>query len=66
MHREILVFSSIFLSLATLLQAHPGHSAFDAFAGPPHSGHAAEYLVFFLGVLAILAVSIRAILKSRD
>ena len=54
------------LSLAALTQAHPGHSAFDPFAGQPHSGHEAEYLGFFCAALAVVAIAIRAWVKERE
>lgn len=33
-----------------LAQAHPGHSAFDPAAGPPHAGHEHEIAAFFIAL----------------
>ena len=41
--------------LPVLARAHPGHSAFDVSAGPPHQGHELE-IAAWLAAAALTAV----------
>jgi hypothetical protein len=41
---------------AGLAQAHPGHSAFDWFTAPPHSGHEHEIFAALLTLAIIGAI----------
>lgn len=50
--------------LPTLVQAHPGHSAFDWFSGAPHAGHESEYAVVVI-ILALVVFGFGAWLVSR-
>jgi hypothetical protein len=51
--------------LAAVARAHPGHSALDALAGPPHAGHEMELLVFCVAASAVLAAAVRAWKEAR-
>lgn len=50
--------------LPTLAIAHPGHSAFDPTVAP-HAGHSWEHFVVIGGVVGVIAVVVRAIVKRR-
>lgn len=60
--------SSLFALLAVpaLASAHPGHSLLDPTAGGPHAGHEAEFLLFLLPALAVVALAVRAYRQSRE
>ncbi|MES2569538.1 MAG: hypothetical protein V4710_05730 [Verrucomicrobiota bacterium] len=46
-------FTTTLLLVPTLVQAHPGHSAFDPTAGAAHAGHAPEWALMGLLVAVV-------------
>jgi hypothetical protein len=48
MRMNITRLLALLAALPMSAEAHPGHSAFDFTAGPPHAGHESEIATLFI------------------
>jgi hypothetical protein len=43
--------AAVLALVTSMAHAHPGHSVFDPFAGPPHAGHADQWSSLLLSMI---------------